>query len=70
MKPPTAKQLYELLKWCGRGAPGPRGRNREQEEARNRKVSLLFADELRRLGWLAEEGYAPGSWANPERTWT
>lgn len=32
-----------------------------------RRRSLAFARAMRRRGWLAEEGYAPGSWARSRR---
>lgn len=34
-------------------------------QSRNRRISVVFASELRRRGWLApeREGYAVGSWA-------
>lgn len=65
---PSRADLEQLLAECDRRVRPLNGSRGELAlvESRKRKVSLLFAAELRKRGWLSEEGYAPGSWADPK----
>ena len=69
---PSADHLHALRTECDRRvAPLNGGRHdMGKVEARKRRVSLLFAEEMRKRGWLHEEGYAPGSWADPKNAKT
>lgn len=63
---PSREQLDVLYQSVRRKFPGCRpGRNGNisEQQMALRKVSTAFAIELRKRGWLHEEGYATGSWA-------
>lgn len=65
--PPSALELAELRIECSRklGRQSNNGKSLAELQSRERKVSVAFAAELRRRGWLApeREGYGRGSWA-------
>ena len=63
MVSPSAQELIELRQRIAKRFPAQSGF--ECVQARERRISKVFAHELRRRGWLHEEGYAPGSWAAP-----
>lgn len=60
--PPSAQQVLALRGQAVREV-GCRGRDANGTYAR--RISVRFAELLRERGWLAEEGYAEGSWAAP-----
>jgi len=39
----------------------------DERESSKRRRSLVLAREMRKRGWLSEEGYSPDSWAAPRR---
>lgn len=63
---PSGHQLAKLHRMCELKFPlhAP-SRDLSMRESRKRKVSNMFAAEMRKRGWLHEEGYGVGSWADP-----
>ena len=64
-KVPSRDAIEALLAECRRGVHNLYSHDSAQREAAKRRVSIRFAHELRKRGWLLpeNEGYAPGSWA-------
>jgi hypothetical protein len=66
-KVPSRDDFEALLAGCRKGVSI--GGDIEQREAAKRRVSIRFAHELRKRGWLLpeNEGAAPGSWWTPAK---
>lgn len=65
--PPSTLELAELRIAVAKNLPAwtRNGKSLSEVQSRERKVSRLFAAELRKRGWLApeREGYAAKSWS-------
>jgi hypothetical protein len=68
-KVPSRNAIETLLAECRRGVNNLYSPDPSQREAAKRRVSIRFAHELRKRGWLLpeNEGAAPGSWWTPAK---
>jgi hypothetical protein len=63
----TLARLRQLIQRRLDVWPNRQSSSIEMQQSKARKINRVLACEMRRRGWLHEEGYAPGSWAADER---